>query len=319
MAQVTVIIPCYNASQYIDKCIESLARQTYSSYKVILVDDKSTDDTYQHLLHIKSVRDIDITVIQNKVNCGPAASRNNGILLSNTKYIAFCDSDDWYDDDFLEKMVNLLEQNEADIAFCGYKVVDEKGKIETRPVYGNTGAISREEAFSLDADSLCMLMIRSEIMKDTLLPNLRNGEDVATVPMLVLKSNKFVVTRECLYNYFRRSNSASELPSMRVVDSLISSFDYVKTSFPPSLGVELEYLGIKNVLYGAMIVLFSICYNKKMADEILSKFETEFPNWKNNPYRGNMRFYKRMIVSLISFRWFRLVRIIALIRNRVLK
>ena len=80
------------------------------------------------------------------------------------------------------------------MAFCGYKVVDEHGKSQSRPVYNRSGLISREEAFCLDADSLCMLMVKTDIMKDTLLPDLRNGEDVATVPLLMAKANRYAAT-----------------------------------------------------------------------------------------------------------------------------
>ena len=221
---ISIVIPCYNASLYIDKCISSLANQTYKEFKVIFVDDCSTDDTYLRLLQIQATSRLNIIVLQNPINSGPAASRNNGILAADSKYITFCDSDDWYDADYLEKMVTLLENNEADIAFCGHKVVDEYGKAQNRPVSNKIGLITREEVFSLDADSLCMLMVTTDIMKRTLLPNLRSGEDVATVPLLMVNSSKYAVTDKCLYNYFRRHGSASETPSMKVIDSLLGSF-----------------------------------------------------------------------------------------------
>ena len=72
-------------------------------------------------------------------------------MAADTKYITFCDSDDWYELDFLETMVELLEGNAADIAFCGYKIVDENGDSQSRPVYKRSGPISRGEAFCMDA------------------------------------------------------------------------------------------------------------------------------------------------------------------------
>lgn len=316
---VTIVIPCYNAAKYIDKCIDSLINQTYKHFRVILVDDKSTDDTYTHLLQLQANSGLDISVLQNQQNSGPAASRNKGILACDTKYITFCDSDDWYEPDFIETMVNLLEDDSADMVFCGYKVVDEQGNFTSRSVNNRSGLISREEAFCLDADSLCMLMVKSDIMKNTLLPNLRNGEDIATVPLLMAKARKYATSNKCLYNYFRRSDSASEKPTMKAVNSLVCSYKYVQKNFPDEYIKEKEFLGIKNLLYSTLITLFSCSYDKRTAKMLLKEFENLYPFWKNNPYIASLRMYKKIIVYMVYFRCFFAIWIVAMLRNKLMK
>ena len=316
---VTIVIPCYNVTKYIKKCIDSLVDQSFQKFKVILVDDKSTDDTYQYLLQLQATSGLDIMVLQNSCNSGPAVSRNKGILEADTKYITFCDSDDWYEPDFLKTMVSLLEDNAADMAFCGYKVVDEHGNSQSRPVYNRSGLISREEAFCLDADSLCMLMVKTDIMKDTLLPDLRNGEDVATVPLLMAKAHKYATSNKCLYNYFRRSDSASEKPTMRAVNSLVCSYRYVQANFPDEYIKEKEFLGIKNLLYSTIITFFSCSNDKRTAKELLNEFETIYPNWKNNPYITSLRIYKKVILRMVSLKLFGVVRLVAILRNVIFR
>lgn len=316
---VTIVIPCYNVAKYIKRCIDSLVDQSFQKFKVILVDDKSTDDTYQYLLQLQATSGLDIMVLQNSCNSGPAVSRNKGILEADTKYITFCDSDDWYEPDFLKTMVSLLEDNAADMAFCGYKVVDEHGNSQSRPVYNRSGLISREEAFCLDADSLCMLMVKTDIMKDTLLPDLRNGEDVATVPLLMAKANRYAATVSCLYNYFRRSNSASERSTMKAVESLVCSYQYVQKNFPDKYIKEKEFLGIKNLLYSTIITLFSCSNDKRTAKELLNEFETIYPNWKNNPYITSLRIYKKVILRMVSLKLFGVVRLVAILRNVIFR
>ena len=316
---VTIVIPCYNVAKYIKRCIDSLVGQSFQKFKVILVDDKSTDDTYQYLLQLQATSGLDIMVLQNSCNSGPAVSRNKGIFEADTKYITFCDSDDWYEPDFLKTMVSLLEDNAADMAFCGYKVVDEHGNSQSRPVYNRSGLISREEAFCLDADSLCMLMVKTDIMKDTLLPDLRNGEDVATVPLLMAKANRYAATVSCLYNYFRRSDSASERPTMKAVESLVCSYQYVQKNFPDKYIKEKEFLGIKNLLYSTMITLFSCSNNRHMAKSLLQEFEDIYPNWKNNPYITSLRIYKKVILRMVSLKLFGVVRLVAILRNVIFR
>lgn len=316
---VTIVIPCYNVAKYIKRCIDSLVDQSFQKFKVILVDDKSTDDTYQYLLQLQATSGLDIMVLQNSCNSGPAVSRNKGILEADTKYITFCDSDDWYEPDYLKTMVSLLEDNAADMAFCGYKVVDEHGNSQSRPVYNRSGLISREEAFCLDADSLCMLMVKTDIMKNTLLPDLRNGEDVATVPLLMAKANRYAATVSCLYNYFRRSDSASERPTMKAVESLVCSYRYVQENFPDEYIKEKEFLGIKNLLYSTIITLFSCSNDKRTAKELLNEFETIYPNWKNNSYITYLRIYKKVILRMVSLKLFGVVRLVAILRNVIFR
>ena len=316
---VSIIIPCYNAALYIGKCVEALSSQTFKDFKVIFVDDCSTDDTYHQLCQLQSKSTLDVKVIRNSINSGPAVSRNNGILAADTKYITFCDSDDWYESDFLDTLVGLLESNSADIAFCGYKIVDDLDNFQLRPVASKSGLIGREEAFSLDADSLCMMMVKTDIMKQTLLPNLRNGEDVATVPLLMAKSRRYAITDRCLYNYFRRQGSASETPSIKVVDSLLSSFQFISTNFTNAFPKELEFLGIKNILYSAIITLFTLGNYKSRAKEIVDTFEKEFPNWRKNSYIQSLRIYKRVIISFVSLRMWDAIRAVAILRGRLLK
>ena len=318
MRKITIVIPCYNASVYIDRCIKALEKQNFKDFKVIFIDDFSTDNTIDILSSFKGITTFHFEVLCNNSNCGPAYSRNRGILKADSDFITFCDCDDWYESDFLEKLYQLLLNTNSDIAFCGYKVVDENGNLQMRALTDKSGTLSRTEIFGLDVDSLCMMMVKTSIMKDTLLPNLRNGEDVATVSLLIGKAKGYAVTSDCLYNYFRRQGSASQKPCMKVVDSLVASFDYTKNYFPPEDRHELEYLGVKNMLYGALITLFSFGYDTKKAENILSQFEHEFPKWYLNPFIPNLSLYKRFVLLCLRYHCFLGVRVIAMLRNWII-
>lgn len=320
MKKISIIIPCFNAASYIEQCISRLASQTYKDFEIVFVDDCSTDETLNLLYSVQSkYKDLDIKILHNDVNLGPGISRNKGIKQAYSKYITFCDCDDWYDYNFLEKMLSLLEKNNADIAFCGYKIVDENGNSQIRQICKEIGILTRKQVYSLDVDSLCMLLVKTDLMKKTLLPNLRNGEDIATVPLLIAKSSKYVATKECLYNYFRRQGSASETPSMKVVNSLLASFKYTKENFPSQNREELEYLGIKNLLYASIITLFSFSFDKDKARSILLEFEKEFPNWYSNPYKRELKLYKKIVITFLYFRLFCLIKLVAIARNNILK
>lgn len=302
MNKVTIVIPCYNAENYIDSCIDSLLKQEYQNFNVIFIDDASKDRTVEKLEISVLNCNLDIKILKNKENSGPAVSRNRGILSAVTKYITFCDIDDSYEPNYLSKLLSELEKNDADLAFCGYSVVDEKENKVKRPLSFNGVLTNKIDILKLDVDSLCMLMVKTDIMKDTLLPNIRNGEDMAVVPLLMVKSNNCVAISECLYNYYRRNNSASEKPSMQVVNSLITSFEYIKNHFPEEYLEIEEYLGIRNLLYAGLITLFSFSFDVNVADQILENFEECYPNWKRNQYINELPNYKKIVLKLAGKR-----------------
>lgn len=148
-----------------------------------------------------------------------------------------------------------------------------------------------------------------------LLPNIRNGEDMAVIPVLMLQANKCIAVSECLYNYYRRSNSASEIPTMQVVDSLIKSFEYIQDKLSDNYFCEQEYLGIRNLLYASTITIFSISFDKNKASKILDDFEKKFPNWWKNTYISQLPIYKKLVLKMIHRRFFIGIWIMAKIRS----
>ena len=95
MPEISVILPVYNTGEILEKTIESILHQTFQDFELIIIDDGSTDNSYQ-ICRKYSVKDKRIRVISQK-NSGVCAARNKGIDLSEGKYITFCDHDDIYD------------------------------------------------------------------------------------------------------------------------------------------------------------------------------------------------------------------------------
>ena len=106
---VTVIIPTYNRSEKLDKALTSLNNQTHKEFKVIVVDDGSTDNTRDIVENYQNRLSLEYVYCQN--SGGPARPRNIGLFKSDTKYIAFLDSDDWWHEDKLK--ISLLFLNKG--------------------------------------------------------------------------------------------------------------------------------------------------------------------------------------------------------------
>ena len=111
--KVSFIIPCYNVEPYIEKCINSITRQTISEIEIIPVDDGSPDGTGK-ILDRLAEKDPRIKVIH-KENAGVSAARNSGLQLAIGDYIVFVDGDDFIAEDYAEYMLTLINQTGADV------------------------------------------------------------------------------------------------------------------------------------------------------------------------------------------------------------
>lgn len=315
MKKISVVIPCYNAAEYIKKCLDSLAVQTFKDFDVIIVDDCSVDETVDTINRLINLYEFDIVLLKNELNSGPSFSRKKGVKASKTKYVSFCDCDDWYDPEYLERMIVAIEAEKADVVFCGYKVISRDGNVEMRSFVDRSCVFDPKNTLLLGLDSMCMLVAKRELFDNLPWPNVRNGEDMAIVPLLICETKKNVVIQDCLYNYYNRPSSASNRLSMDVVDSLINSYCFIQSNIPQEFEYECEYIGINNLIYAGLITLFSVTGSNEKAIEILDMFELTYPNWGKNNHIKRLPKYKKIIIFLASKRWFKLLRLVAIIRK----
>lgn len=127
---VSVIIPTYNREKIIERAIYSVLNQTYTDIELIVVDDCSTDNTYNIISKIKDKR---LKYFKFDRNRGACAARNKGIELSRGEYIAFQDSDDiWYSNK-LEFQLNNMKKNNSQVDFCSIRVVNHNSKYMILP------------------------------------------------------------------------------------------------------------------------------------------------------------------------------------------
>lgn len=137
---VSVVMPCYNASQFVAEAIESVIVQTYQNWELIIVDDCSTDKSVDIVLDYQR-KDNRIKLIRNTEPSGsPAEPRNIGIEHSKGEYIAFLDSDDIWMADKLEKQLAKFGEGDYAIVYVNYEVIREDGS--------RTGKIIKRLAFT---------------------------------------------------------------------------------------------------------------------------------------------------------------------------
>ena len=125
---ITIITPLYNGGAFLEKTINSIVAQSYSSWELILVDDYSQDNSVEIALSY-AAKDARIKVIQLAKNSGAAVARNTAIKAATGRFIAFLDSDDLWHPQKLEKQINFMLKNNYAFSYTAYEKIDEKDKV----------------------------------------------------------------------------------------------------------------------------------------------------------------------------------------------
>lgn len=129
---VSVIVPVYNVQAHLDRCVDSLAGQTYPHLQIILVDDGSSDDS-PAMCDAWAGRDHRVEVIH-KVNAGAGMARNTGLDHASGSYVLFVDSDDYLDPTAIDKCVSLMKQHHTDVVMFGRNEAYADGTVKPKPM-----------------------------------------------------------------------------------------------------------------------------------------------------------------------------------------
>lgn len=238
--KLSVIVPVYNVEKYLLKCVDSIRKQTFQEFELILVDDGSTDDSGKLC---DKLRDIDkrIQVIHKK-NGGLSSARNAGLSNASGEYVSFIDSDDFIDEDMYRTMIGALERTKKDIAVCG-RIVDlwgerekEEFSLDRETEYSCEEAI-KEVLLLRDIDvSACDKIYRRCLFENITYPEGKISEDAAIIFQILSGTNGVVHVGKPFYHYIYRKNSISKSKyTHRNYDSYmncIKTQKYISSNYP---------------------------------------------------------------------------------------
>ena len=232
---ISIIIPVYKVEKYLEKCIESVLKQTYTNLQIILVDDGSPDNCGK-ICDEYAKKDPRIEVIH-KVNGGLSDARNVGIAKAKGKYIGFVDSDDYIKEDMYEILINLIKEYDADVSICNlYDVIDGNEYIRNKEngiqEYSRLD-ILKEVLLDKNIQSYAWnKLYKKELFDEIKYPIGKKYEDIGTTFYVFEKCNKIVVTSEPEYYYLKRSdslvNNVTESTVLDYTDIIIQRYLYTQ-------------------------------------------------------------------------------------------
>ena len=219
---ISVIVPVYNMEKYLARCIESLLCQTMKDFEILLIDDGSTDGSAS-ICKEYAAQDNRIRYIKKK-NGGLSDARNVALEHVKGEFVTFIDSDDFVHSTYLEYLLSLILENDADISSCihfetSLDVIGEDLGEET--IFCMSGHEACERMLKDLAPVLtaaCGKLYRTEIVKKYKFPYGRLHEDVATTFKYYLDSTKVVYSYKKLYAYYQHPNSIMHTISNKKID-----------------------------------------------------------------------------------------------------
>lgn len=220
MDLITVIVPIYNSAQYIADCVESVLRQTYIDFELLLIDDGSWDDS-REICERMCKKDKRVRLICQE-HKGVSSARNMGIENAKGKYLFFLDSDDVIHMLLLEELVNQLQVQNADLAVCGFQrvdtrqmnhIIDKMSEHDSRPQWKMIKESMSEKWFHIylprEMDYVGGLFRRDAIGEIRFDENLFYGEDTMFKYCLMKQQMRVAVTSENWYYYRMHTNNTT--------------------------------------------------------------------------------------------------------------
>lgn len=285
---ISIIIPVYKVEEYLEKCIESVLKQTYTNLQIILVDDGSPDNCGK-ICDEYAKKDPRIEVIH-KVNGGLSDARNVGIAKAKGKYIGFVDSDDYIKEDMYEILINLIKEYDADVSICNlYDVIDGKEYIRN-----NENGIQEYSRLEILKEVLLDKNIQSyawnklykkELFDEIKYPIGKKYEDIGTTFYVFEKCNKIVVTSKPEYYYLKRSdslvNNVTESTVLDYTDIIIQRYLYTQKNIEELRKYNNYYLA-KTLITAHNDIELLGSISEKMQEKYKELYNLVYNIMKNN-------------------------------------
>ncbi len=295
--EISVIVPIYNVEKYLDKCVRSIQRQTFSDIEIILVDDGSTDRCGV-MCDIYEKEDDRIHVIH-KENGGLSAARNAGIKAARGKYIGFVDSDDYIAPDMYEILLRLIVFEDVDIAICGTydcyansEYISDKVKLsdDIEPYYivDSYQAIQLVLESNVISVSACSKLYKTEVFANIQFPVGKVAEDAHIMIHLMDHAKKIAITEVKKYYYIHHEGTITTKmyhpQILNMIEAWGNNLVFIQRKYP-ALILQAEsryYWSIFYVLDRMMVSIDNSDPKKKR--ELIKEIRFNIKKILNNPF-----------------------------------
>ncbi|MGV0923097.1 glycosyltransferase family 2 protein [Empedobacter tilapiae] len=300
---ISVIVPVYNTSKYLSKCLDSILNQTLKDIEIIVVNDGSKDNS-QQIIDDYSTKDNRIKSII-KENGGLSDARNVGIENATGEFIAFIDSDDYIDSTMFEKMFDLAKKHQSEIVLCDLVKVDEKGTefrdLPQSPQLPEKIVLSDD--FTIFGEMSCFAcnkIFRKELFVQHRFRAGIHFEDIELIPKLFLDSTIISKINEPFYKYFERQDSITKTHTEKGLDMFLAIKEVTNYFYKSKYNTFVSELKRFQIIQGYYSYLAYVAYvkNKSLKIQLLNELNEFLKTCKLS--KKEIRKYKRFDINYLN-------------------
>ena len=280
--RVSIIVPVYKVEKYLEKCLDSIAAQTYTNIEVILVDDGSPD-TCGSICDQYAERNPIFKVIHQD-NQGQAGARNNAVRVATGEFITFIDSDDYVEKDYIEYLVDLQKKYNADVSIGGFLYLYEGKKADIRSDNEEVSLMTPEEAlirmnytqgFGATA---CMKLMRKSLVIRHPFPAGKIYEDLATMYLIIGDANRVVFGNKKKYIWLQREGSTTRMSfderQMAGIEAAADQLVYMEKHYPNAVpAAKARYMA-------KVVEIMSLALHSKNSKDMYGRLKNELIYYK---------------------------------------
>lgn len=284
--KLSIIVPVYNVEKFLKQCVNSILRQSYENFELILVDDGSQDQSGEICDEFRMIDDRVIVI--HKKNEGQSIARNVGIEIAHGEYVCFIDSDDWIHNQYLEVLYSNARKMAADIVQCNYYYAYETFYLTEKKTY----CTCENEIITYTTDEaiyqliqhkdiknfLWGKIIRVDLVKSNLLPNIATFEDLYWFPKLIQSCNKYVIVNKTLYYYRQHESSLTHEynnTSLLLLRGLEERIQFVNEYYPQ----------FSEMMYYQYFLQLTSLYYYSVNNKFMTKEYNEYKLYALNKFR----------------------------------
>ena len=275
----TIITPQYNSFNLMEEYFRSLENQSYKNFEVIIVDDCSTDDSYELLQLYKEKSQLSIKLLKTEHNSGPGRARNIGIENASGDWITFVDNDDWVDEKFLEKINEVIVREKVNcVIYDYYTWLDGRIGIARSMYINNPGRKTISDSIISVRNHSIGKFYKLEACKDVRFPEVRRCEDVAYVIQAIAACGSAYYYNVPLYYYRQRPTSLSNNNKMDHKD-MVRAFSILEDKFLNEYPTEMKNKSVTDLLYGGLLMMCKSGKSRSFILDYIKEYEKKYPKW----------------------------------------
>lgn len=317
---LSIITPNYNSFHLMNKSIEMFIRWNNPLLEWVIVDDRSTDDSYQNILKFRDENPgLNISIYQNENNAGPGVARNLGVQKAKGQYIAFLDSDDFFDDSFWTVVEPEIQINRDCIIFDSCFYYDDTNK-KNWPLFRNgqpEGEVRTEDAIVHVIGAPWGKIYKRDIIINNGVSFLlqKRNEDMPFTKHAVSCCKDIIYIKTPLYYYVQQDDSLMHNSSLTNFNNTKNAFKYIQENIESRFQKEVEALFVGDYLYALALQSFRKLSRKEYLDG-LRRAEKMYPQYYANPYLKYSTPQQKLVIACVRYKWYWGINAILWLQNK---